>query len=441
MKNSLKLACAAALAATAAFAPAANAGYTTTKYPIVLVHGIFGFKNFLGADYFYQVPGTITAEGGKVYIPAVSAGNSNEVRGEQLLNQLLTFKALSGSPKFNLIGHSQGSPTSRYVAAVRPDLVASVTSVDGVNKGSRVADIVRKVAPAGTVTEAIGAAVANAFSTMLSFATGSTSLGQDTLAALDSLTTAGLTKFNSKYPAGVPSGCGEGAYTVNGIRYYSWGGAKQLTNVLDPLDLVSPRRGERETASPERMGYGGGRYLGLPALALGLLALWRAPRQATLWVVLALLGALLAMGSYLVVNGEVVELAGGSRVRLPFFFLNRALGYVAEPLNFPVRALAITMTALAVCAALVARAGSPRLALGLAVLAGLDVQVNQLTPWPMQRFAPTAFPGLAALADGPTAPTADLSIIFRPDKESRWAALSAQMTHGQPIQAVPLERL
>ncbi|HEX5277218.1 MAG TPA: alpha/beta fold hydrolase, partial [Fluviicoccus sp.] len=136
MKNSLKLACAVALAATAAFAPAANAGYTTTKYPIVLVHGIFGFKNFLGADYFYQVPSTITAEGGKVFIPAVSAGNSNEVRGEQLLNQLLTFKALSGSPKFNLIGHSQGSPTSRYVAAVRPDLVASVTSVDGVNKGS-----------------------------------------------------------------------------------------------------------------------------------------------------------------------------------------------------------------------------------------------------------------------------------------------------------------
>ena len=42
MKNSLKLACAVALAATAAFAPAANAGYTTTKYPIVLVHGSAG---------------------------------------------------------------------------------------------------------------------------------------------------------------------------------------------------------------------------------------------------------------------------------------------------------------------------------------------------------------------------------------------------------------
>ena len=38
---------------------------------------------------------------------------------------------------------------------MRPDLVASVTSVNGVNKGSRVADVVRKVAPAGTVTSAV----------------------------------------------------------------------------------------------------------------------------------------------------------------------------------------------------------------------------------------------------------------------------------------------
>lgn len=236
MKHTLKLAGALTLAVASAFAPAAHAGYTTTKYPMVLVHGIFGFNNFLGADYFYQIPSTLTAEGGKVFVSTVAAANSNEVRGEQLLQQVLQYKAISGAAKFNLIGHSQGSPTSRYVAAVRPDLVASVTSVDGVNKGSRVADIVRKVAPAGTVTEAIGAAVANAFSNFMAFATGSSSLSQSTLAALDSLTTPGLTKFNSKYPAGVPSGCGEGAYAVNGVRYYSWGGAKALTNVLDPLD-------------------------------------------------------------------------------------------------------------------------------------------------------------------------------------------------------------
>lgn len=232
-------------------APAANAGYTTTKYPILLVHGIFGFNNFAGADYFYQIPSTLTAEGAKVYIATVSAGNSSEVRGEQLLQQVLSVKAITGSAKVNLIGHSQGSPTSRYVAAVRPDLIASVTSVDGVNKGSRVADIVRKVAPAGTVTEAIAGAVANAFSAFLAFITGSSSLPQSTIAALDSLTTPGLAKFNAKYPAGVPtSSCGEGAYsaslpyrnpttgvtTNHTVNYYSWGGAKALTNILDPLD-------------------------------------------------------------------------------------------------------------------------------------------------------------------------------------------------------------
>ena len=49
------------LAGTALFAQPASAGYTTTKYPIVLVHGVFGFNNFLGADYFYQIPSTLTA--------------------------------------------------------------------------------------------------------------------------------------------------------------------------------------------------------------------------------------------------------------------------------------------------------------------------------------------------------------------------------------------
>jgi triacylglycerol lipase len=53
-----------------------------------------------------------------------------------------------------------------------------------------------------------------------------------------------LTKFNAKYGGGVPSACGEGAYSVNyvknnvtyPVKYYSWGGARQTTNVLDPLD-------------------------------------------------------------------------------------------------------------------------------------------------------------------------------------------------------------
>jgi len=244
MKKLLTLSTIALASALTVAAPSAQAGYTTTKHPILLVHGILGFSNFWGADYFYQIPSTLTSEGAKVHVATVSAVGSSELRGEQLIQEMLTLKAINGYSKFNLIGHSQGSPTSRYAAAVRPDLVASVTSVNGVNKGSRVADVVRKVAPAGTVTSAVFATVANGLATFLTVIYGSPNLSQNSLNALDSLTTNGLTAFNKKYPAGVPSACGEGAYsynyTKNGathkVNYYSWGGERVLTNVLDPLD-------------------------------------------------------------------------------------------------------------------------------------------------------------------------------------------------------------
>src|SRR5690606_26616305 len=63
-----------------------------------------------------------------------------EVRGEQLIAEVERVLAITGAEKVNLIGHSHGGPTTRYVASVRPDLVASVTSISGVNKGTPVAE-------------------------------------------------------------------------------------------------------------------------------------------------------------------------------------------------------------------------------------------------------------------------------------------------------------
>lgn len=123
----------------------AQTGYTATRHPIVLVHGLFGFDSVLGIDYFYGIPDALRQSGAKVYVAQVSAANSTEVRGEQLLAQVKNILALSGASKVNLIGHSHGGPTIRYVAGVAPQLVASATSVAGVNRGSRVADIVRGV--------------------------------------------------------------------------------------------------------------------------------------------------------------------------------------------------------------------------------------------------------------------------------------------------------
>lgn len=215
----------------------AQSTYAQTRYPIVLVHGLFGFDSALGVDYFYGIPSALRKDGAKVYVAQVSAANSHEVRGEQLLAQVRNILAVTGASKVNLVGHSQGSPTSRYVSGVAPHLVASVTSVGGVNRGARVADIVRGVAPAGTVSETLANTTFTALVTLINLASGGSSLPQLPTAALDSLTTAGSAKFNQRFAAGVPtSGCGNGAELVNGVRYYSWTGTKTLTNVLDVSD-------------------------------------------------------------------------------------------------------------------------------------------------------------------------------------------------------------
>lgn len=245
----------------------AQSNFTQTRYPIVLVHGLFGFDSALGVDYFYGIPSALRRGGARVFVAQVSAANSTEVRGEQLLIQVRNILAVTGATRVNLIGHSHGAPTARYVAGVAPQLVASVTSIGGVNRGSRVADIMRGVAPAGSVSETIANSAATALVTLINLASGGSSLPQLPIAALDSLTTAGSARFNQRFPAGVPtSGCGNGAELVNGVRYFSWTGTRTLTNVFDvsdaPLGVLGLVFGEANDGMVSACSSRLGRHLG-----------------------------------------------------------------------------------------------------------------------------------------------------------------------------------
>lgn len=229
--------CVSAFLFALASLPASAGTYAQTRYPIVLVHGLFGFDNIGPVEYFYGVPSALRADGASVFVVQVSAANSTEVRGEQLLTQVKQILAATGAAKVNLIGHSHGGPTSRYVASVRPDLVASVTSVGGVNKGSAVADLILKVAPPGSISNSVIVSAANGLGTLISILTGGSGLNQASLAAAQSLSTAGSLKFNQAHPQGIPtSACGEGAYSVKNVAYYSWSGSSNYTNVLDVAD-------------------------------------------------------------------------------------------------------------------------------------------------------------------------------------------------------------
>lgn len=216
---------------------AAQSGYTQTRHPIVLVHGLLGFDSLLGIyDYFYGLPGELRSGGAKVYIANVSSSNYSEVRGEQLIRYLDQLKATYGNTKFNLIGHSHGGPTIRYVASVRPDLVASITTIGAPHTGSAVADGLSRVAPAGSVLQQTIAGFVNALSVFIEFLSADAD-PQNALGALASLSSAGAQTFNNRHPQGRPtSSCGQGAAVVNGIRYYSMGGTSVLTNIFDASD-------------------------------------------------------------------------------------------------------------------------------------------------------------------------------------------------------------
>lgn len=231
-----------------------------TKYPIVLVHGLSGFDTLLIMDYFYGIRGALNGVGAnQVYTPQIAGWESNEVRGEELLAYVQDVLAATGAAKVNLIGHSQGGPTSRYVAAVRPDLVASVTSVGSPHMGSNVADIIAESPLQGVAVD-----LGNAIGTLIAALSGDPSQQPNAMASLAALSSQGAADFNALYPAGLRTGAcrntplvnvgrwwwpkwvrdysvNDGAHQVNGVRYYSWGGTYSAlfnSNPLDVFDVV-----------------------------------------------------------------------------------------------------------------------------------------------------------------------------------------------------------
>ncbi|KVL05191.1 triacylglycerol lipase [Burkholderia ubonensis] len=251
----------AAVAAAASFSD-----YAATRYPIILVHGLTGTDKYAGVlDYWYGIQRDLQQRGAAVYVANLSGFQSDDGpngRGEQLLAYVKQVLAQTGATKVNLIGHSQGGLSSRYVAAVAPDLVASVTTIGTPHRGSEFADFVQGVLaydPTGLSSTVIAAFV-NVFG-ILTSSTHNTN--QDALAALQTLTTARAATYNQNFPSaglGAPGSCQSGAptETVGGNTHllYSWAGtaiqptfsalgvtgAKDTSTipVVDPANVLDP---------------------------------------------------------------------------------------------------------------------------------------------------------------------------------------------------------
>jgi len=215
-----------------------------TRYPIVLAHGVMGFGYVGKQSYWHDIPETLRAHGAQVYVTQVSAFNNSDVRGEQLMTQVRQIMQASGAKKVNLIGHSHGSQSVRYVAGTHPEWVASVTTVSGPTMGSEVADWLFGLTQTQPLLADTLLGLGNKLGALINWMTGS-NLPIDASEAMKSLTQSGAEVFNRRFPAGVPEqACGEGKHVVDGVHYYSWSSIGQFYRALNLADYLMSLSGK-----------------------------------------------------------------------------------------------------------------------------------------------------------------------------------------------------
>lgn len=215
----------AALASIAIFAGTegvAGAAAQKTTYPVVFAHGMGGFDNILGYDYWGDDYGTFVGDacneflevycngdidaGQKAYIGQVKAFQSSELRGLDLAEDIEGFMATAGASKVNLVGHSQGGLDIRKAARVLYDRygtakVRVLISISSPHRGSPVAKYILDLKPGVT---SVVAALATYYGDTIyepgndAYA-GAKQLVYNDYSAGDGVTT-GLKAFNTLYP-------------------------------------------------------------------------------------------------------------------------------------------------------------------------------------------------------------------------------------------------
>ena len=122
-----------------------------TKYPILMVHGVF-FRDFKYINYWGRIPQELKTNGATIFYgnqpSAASVADSAAVLAERI-RQILSE---TGAEKVNIIAHSKGGLDSRYAIAKlgMEEYIASVTTVNTPHRGCLFADYLLTKIPAAT---------------------------------------------------------------------------------------------------------------------------------------------------------------------------------------------------------------------------------------------------------------------------------------------------
>ncbi|EYF06121.1 lactonizing lipase [Chondromyces apiculatus DSM 436] len=212
----------ATVAATIGVAAPAWAGAQKTTYPVVFAHGMAGFDNILGVEYWGDDYGTFVGDpcdellevycngdvdrGQKAFVAQVQPFHNSEVRGLDLANDTESFMATAGASYVNLVGHSQGGFDIRKAAKLLKQrkgyaAVKVLLSISSPHRGSPTAKHILGLGPGVT---SVVSAFANYFGDSVyqpgnDIVSAGKQLVFDDFSASDGVTT-GAKAFNVTYP-------------------------------------------------------------------------------------------------------------------------------------------------------------------------------------------------------------------------------------------------
>lgn len=119
-----------------------------TKYPILMVHGVF-FRDFEQLNYWGRIPQELIDNGATIFYGEHNSASPVAKSGEELARRIKDIKAQTGCEKVNVIAHSKGGLDMRYAIAKcgAYEDVASLTTINTPHRGCEFADFLLEKIP------------------------------------------------------------------------------------------------------------------------------------------------------------------------------------------------------------------------------------------------------------------------------------------------------
>lgn len=107
-----------------------------TKYPILLVHGVF-FRDSRLLNYWGRIPAALKENGAEIYYGEMQSALSIEESAKELAQKIKDIVTRTGCGKLNIIAHSKGGLDSRYAISKLgcAEYVASLTTINTPHRG------------------------------------------------------------------------------------------------------------------------------------------------------------------------------------------------------------------------------------------------------------------------------------------------------------------